>query len=291
MSAFDFTLTFALERDTRALRHVREVKTGQACACICPGCEEPLEAVNAQAATYKMRPHFRHLEGQNSAECAARSIAKAAEAALEDVLSVQLPPITPQPRTLFDDKPPEVAATEIERFELVDHTEGLLHLPDGRKLRVRVIARATGGKNLESDFDLILDLSNEDLESCKSLDNLRKYLTLDSSCWRWCQRQIKPTLLPEKPAEDKTAKLAIPAPDPVLEQLMSQRVQVVGAPAPSTQVDASPAPAVEYVKEWTDPPVKFPDGTVLLFHRKLTASGIMRETVERLSPEDAKRLI
>jgi len=137
VSAFgEYTLTFAIEREMRALRHVREVRTGQACGCICPGCNEPLEAVNAQATVYKKRPHFRHLEGQNSAECAARSIAKAAEAALADVRSVQLPPITPQPRTFFDEAPPQTVPTEIERFELIDYTEGVLHLPDGRALRV-----------------------------------------------------------------------------------------------------------------------------------------------------------
>lgn len=292
MTAFgEYTLTFALERETRALRHVREVKTGQACGCVCPGCGEPLEAVNAQAAVYKKRPHFRHLEGQNSAECSARSIAKAAEAALAEVRSIQLPPITPQSRTLFDEAPPEKAPTEIERFELIDHTEGLLHLPDGRALRVRVIARFTGGKELDGDFDLTLDLSRGELDNCQNLGNLRNYLTLDSSCWRWCQRQTKPTMLPEELSEgaletESVVIVPVPAQQPVGS---ANKVRIVSPPPKEPALARSATSPIQPVQEWTEPPVKFKDGTVLLFHRKRWPNGVMTEIVERLSPDPLDR--
>lgn len=286
MASFgEYTLTFALEVGTRRLRHVREVKTGQACRCICPGCEEPLEAVNAQAPTYKIRPHFRHLDGQTSADCAARAIAKAAAAALKDVRTLQLPPITPQPRTFFDESPRQLAPpTQIVSFELIDHTEGMLHLPDGRVLRVSVIARTTGGKDREGEFDLILDLSRDDQEKLQSLGNLRTYLTLDSSCWRWCQRQTKPTLLPaEAPPlqlEEETTAVAVLVQPPEVRPM-----------APLPELVAPTRPVVQPVEEWTEPPIKCPDGSIMLFHRKRWPNGVVTETRERLEPGSEKRLL
>jgi len=143
-----------------------------------------------------------------------------------------------------------------------------------------VIARFAGGKDLEGDFDLTLDLSRAKLEGCQNLGNLRDYLTLDSSSWRWCQRQTKPTMLPEEHPQGASDAMILSV------NLQPTHLEVSVVPQPSKEPAFTPITSlpVQPVEEWTEPPVRFKDGTVLLFHRKRWPNGVMTETVERLSP-------
>ena len=172
----DETLVFALDADTRQLRHVREGKTGQNCNRICPGCDEPLEAVNAESRVYKKRPHFRHLEGNDRRQCAMASLKAAVVAALAKSGSVPLPVITPGPK-LFPGEEDGIEQLPFESAMVDDFTDAVLKLPDGSELRIWVEARDTRAVDEDGLFDLTLFIPPERLASLQSLGDLRRYLT------------------------------------------------------------------------------------------------------------------
>ncbi len=281
----DDALVFALDAESGAVRHVREGATGQRCNCVCPGCGQALEAVNAEAKIYKRRPHFRHLDGQTVERCAGQALAAAIESAMRTVDAIPLPPILPG-APLLDVRAETVDAVAIERFEIVDYTEGLLVLPDGREFRVSISAHDVGHEDGERTFDLVLHLPEHQIEGLESVEGLRSYLTLDKAAWRWCRRQTTPSLVERsegaEPIEAQLAAAGIDMPDE-----SGEAVEVVGA------VQSSPVPPHQEdrpVHEWT---VRIPglDGSVTLLHRQRWPNGAMTERVERLSPAGSCRLM
>ncbi|PXV67251.1 hypothetical protein C8D93_106229 [Sinimarinibacterium flocculans] len=280
----DDALVFALDAESGALRHVREGATGQRCNCVCPGCGQALEAVNAEAKIYKRRPHFRHLDGQTVERCAGQALAAAIESAMRTVDAIPLPPILPG-APLLDVRAETVDAVAIERFEIVDYTEGLLVLPDGREFRVSISAHDVGHEDGERTFDLVLHVPEHQIESLESVEGLRSYLTLDKSAWRWCRRQTTPSLVGQSAgAESRAAQLAVLG-DPDFSVEPGGDVPG-GEQLPPSQTHRESRP----IYEWT---VRIPgrDGTVTLLHRQRWPNGVMTERVERLAASDLEKLI
>lgn len=276
----DETLVFALDADTRELRHVREGRTGRHCNRICPGCGQRLEAVNAQSPAFKRRPHFRHLEGQNRRQCAASAVKAAVVQALASPGYILRPTVLPGP-TLFAGGEAIVEPLEIESASIDDFTEALLRLPDGRELRIQVEFRDTRGVEEDGKFDLVLFLPPRALDSLQSLEDLRRYLTLDRSAWRWCSRQTQPSLTGDPRAIGaEAAAQAIPqsAQDLRLRDTFQDF-------RPSNKVDL-PIPSGTRREPRKLPEVRMnnPDGSVTVFHRWRLPSGQMSEEVEIVWP-------
>lgn len=277
----DETLVFALDADSRELRHVREGRTGQHCNRICPGCGQRLEAVNAENRVYKIRPHFRHLEGQDRRHCATSSLKAAMVQALADPGAIQLPAIVPG-NELFTRDGSRDEPLMFQSAAIDDFTDAVLRLPDGRELRVRVEVRDTRAVDNDGTFDLVLFVPPEKLDPLQSLDDLRRYLTLDSSAWRWCNRQIRPSLI-EEPSALNATYVAPVSPQPVppshpqecIEDFMPARGSAVPIPLRTSREP----------RKLPEKRMNNPDGSVTVFHRWRLPNGQMEEKLEIVWPQ------
>lgn len=278
----DTSIVFAIDKLTGQAKHVREVPTGLACNCICPGCREPLEAVNAEAVRYKKRPHFRHPEKPQTSGCADRSLKEALCEAASWIESITLPAADPIVIALF----PDAAASEadvvvIERFEVIDHTEALLHLPNGRTVRVGVMARSWGDGINPAGFDLSVMLP-DDAADLQSIDDLVRYLTLDPDRWRWCARQTQPAPLAAEPPFELVGETAnsldelVKTPVDTAGEAVSDAPGSTNAAGKGVQEHAERQP----VRSWTET-VTFPGAGTMRFHRQIWPNGVMTEQREK----------
>jgi hypothetical protein len=275
----DEALVFALDADSRELRHVREGRTGQHCNRVCPGCGQRLEAVNAESRVYKNRPHFRHLGGQDRRHCATSSLKAAMVEALADPGAIRLPAIV-SGNELFAldgaiDEPLMFQSAAIDDF-----TDAVLRLPDGRELRVRVEVRDTRALDGDGQFDLVLFIPPDKLESLQSVGDLRRYLTLDPLAWRWCRNQIRPSLITE-PSALTTTTVA-----PLSPQVMAPLLPPGFQDFTPERFSALPIPSRTGRERRKLPEVRMsnPDGSVTVFHRWRHPNGQMEEKVEKIWP-------
>lgn len=257
----DSGMFFALEAGSGVMRHIREVKTGLACDCTCPGCGDVLEGVNAESIHYVRRPHFRHVSRPPGGDCALVAVKRAILEGLQGRPTILLPPAVTPGEPLFQAQPDEAVEARIEEFRFIDTAEALLRLEDGRELRVLVtVLVETGQTPDETKFDLQLHLPAEELNLGSAAD-LRRFLTLDRRCWRWCRRQTAPNLFEQQ--ADATAE-----PPPFV-------------PAPALPVPVTPAPVrTEGPRDSYTHRVDFPDGMTMLYHRQIWWNGIMTERRE-----------
>ncbi len=274
---------FAQDAQTKALRHVREVPTGLKCGCICCGCGEAVEAVNAQAEIFKKRPHFRHVSQNSNADCQTRSIDLAVSEALAkavvDLRSVLLPG-----SKMFDAQPPPVSASIITSFELIDTCEGLLCLPDGRKLRVQISTHVIGGSRNDERFDMTLTVPSEIIEEGWNVENLRRYLTTDPNCWRWCIRQTSPSIFNapthDSPHKQFTVANNIPAREIARSDdkshFIPQNVWIQDVEKPRVPNPRGKPYSIV---------VRMSDGSKKVIHRWTCPDGSMGEEMEIIPPE------
>lgn len=254
------SLVFALDRASGRLRHVRQVPNGDACDCICPGCESPLRAVNAVRNDFVQKPHFRH-QGREPVQCAVKSALLALQSAISPGTRVDLPP-TLQPRSLFDAPPDTESPAIVKAFVIHDHASALLELEDGRTFSVLVHAHDSRPVREDGRFDLVVDCGESALLDIDSIDALRHKLTVDRTLWRWCARQTSP--------------------DPLGAPVTEANSQGERAQPPGLPPSLSAIPQVSH--EWTDT-YTFTDGRVLKLHRvRWLPSGVMTETPEMIEP-------
>ena len=281
MLASTDTIVFAKERFTGQAKHVREVPTGRACNCVCPGCGELLDAVNAQATHYKKRPHFRHVEHSEQPGCADVALWAALRESAPAMEAVVLPPADPVVVALFPDIASSAATSmAIEGFEVVDHTTALLRFPNGRTIRVALAARSWGDGVNPPGFDLVVTLPGEDTD-IESIDDLTRYLTLDSSHWRWCARQTAPSPLDVAPPFELVSESAGEGSQPA-EPLAVEPIAIDSdagvAPIAGQAITALTGP--QPIRRWTET-VMLPGVGKTLFHCTLWPNGVVTEERER----------
>ncbi len=268
----DNRIVFATDVATGRARHVREVKTGLACGCICPGCQAPLEAVNAESLSYRRRPHFRHAERPFESSCADRSLEAGLREASASISRVSLPAATSEVGQIFPGLAhPTPGDIEISEFEVVDATTALLHVPDGRVLRVLLRARSWGDGVNPPGFDLAVTLPDEDTE-LQSIADLASHVALDPDQWRWCSRQTTPPGLDVPPAFQLDNPF-LPGDDQVVAPAADAEPGSVGP-------DQAGPSGHRPVRSWTET-VIIPGRQPLLFHRQIWPNGVMTEQHER----------
>ena len=278
MRASAETIIFANERLTGRAKHVREVPTGLACNCVCPGCGEPLEAVNAQAPRYKKRPHFRHVAHSELPGCADRALLAALHESAPAMEAVVLPAADPAIVALFPDiAAPDATPMAIERFEVIDHTAAVLRFPDGRMIRVAFAARSWGDGVNPPGFDLVVTLPGEG-DDIQSIDDLTRYLMLDSSHWRWCARQTAPLPLDAVPPFElvnETTGEGSAAPRTLAVEIIRINGDARTAPYVEKVIKGPTGP--QSVRRWTEA-VMLPGIGKILFHRTLWPSRVATES-------------
>ncbi len=86
MSKAEIKLSFGVDRTNRVV-HISDVESGRACACTCPGCGAPLEAVKGRVRQH----HFRHAVEVECEGAAESAIHRAAKQMLRERKKLNLP--------------------------------------------------------------------------------------------------------------------------------------------------------------------------------------------------------
>lgn len=197
-------IVWAVQAASGVARHITEVKTGLACGCVCPGCEMPLEAVNAENPQWRRRPHFRHEKSPELPTCLRSAVLTGARALLAAATEFLVPTLTvaaqvraPDGKVFEETEVVPERRVGITRLSFQDETDAVLLLEDGREVRVRLVAsaRATEDSQDAPLADIIIDVSDPDLQSADP-EMLRRRITLggDAARHRWC-RQNYPDLV------------------------------------------------------------------------------------------------
>jgi hypothetical protein len=138
-------LAWASDRESGVARHISEVKSGRACNCICPGCEHPLQAINAGKAVFKRRPHFRHDIGQERSRCRLKATQLAVRRLFLELGVFELPGRAwtkyvrgTSGRQYQGEVAAAAASVRIKSLILDDLALAILELEDGRKVEVWV---------------------------------------------------------------------------------------------------------------------------------------------------------
>lgn len=165
-------LTWAKDSELGELRYIGEIpraRTGRRCNCLCYGCGQPLEAVNAGVNDGFVAPHFRHSGGVLDEPCALASSRAVVIGALAHLRELELNLPGPLVEGHFIGLSGKVygrilrAAGERVRVTHVhvhDNALAVLSLEDGRKIQVAL----SGSVQFEANGDrlpLILIESND----------------------------------------------------------------------------------------------------------------------------------
>jgi hypothetical protein len=274
---------FAQDAQTKTLRHVREVPTGNKCGCICCGCGEPVEAVNAQAETFKNRPHFRHVTQSTNADCQSRSVDLAINEALIKAIADLHSVLLPNPAMFGHEA--ALSENEISSFELVDTCEGLLCLPDGRELRVQISTHVIGGSNHDERFDMTLTVPPEIIEEGWNVENLRQYLTTDPTCWRWCVRQTSPSIFHPSVENTERQPRRIELDNIPVHEMGKIKDENYFIPHNVWAQETRKRPDTDLRKKPHSIVVPMPDGSKKVLHRWTCSDGSMGEEMEIIPPE------
>lgn len=116
--------------------------------CICMGCEEPLQAVNAakEVGTYKKRPHFRHHVGVQTDSCAVLTARALALQQLKELGVIELPRrrrsanavgLSGTDYQAWVESP--IERSFVRHFSFVDSMRGVVTLEDGREVDVVLV--------------------------------------------------------------------------------------------------------------------------------------------------------
>ncbi|WP_313224643.1 hypothetical protein [Stutzerimonas nitrititolerans] len=133
------------ERDGTLFR-AHEVENGLRCGCVCPGCQQPLNAANNGE---KVVPHFRHAKSNDCFDGFREGVRRAAVALIAQHKQLMLPALTEIAQVaaldgrLLEEKvellPVVITADSVERFVDLDGLKGhaVLHQSD-RQLVIRI---------------------------------------------------------------------------------------------------------------------------------------------------------
>ena len=172
-----------------------ESRTGIKCGCECPSCALPLTAVNAAKARYLKRPHFRHPNGAEKAECMFLSARLAALQLLQEQGFLLLPGRKMSARYVglsgleyqaWVKHPAE--RVRISHFDFQDKVAAVLTLADGRQLRVQLTGTGSVPTAVDSNGcslpTIMLEVHDLAIASM-SPEELRSRTTLvpDNLCW------------------------------------------------------------------------------------------------------------
>lgn len=157
-------------------------KTGIACECTCPGCQEPLQAVNARLNVPKGTPvwsasrtgrtmsqFFRHPSGHSRTSCLQKASQLATLTLFRKHGLIEVP--APISRQRFQGVSGKEYASEIRgrpqsllvcRSAWIDHQRASLTLEDGRK--VLVVLESSHLDTSDQDFDGVISVRCDDPE-------------------------------------------------------------------------------------------------------------------------------
>lgn len=194
----DAVMAWARRAADGAVVHVSmldRAQTGQACGCVCVGCDAPLEAVNAgQDASHFQQPgarrmSFRHQAGMQRSDCAARAARSAILAAWLAAGQVSLPRrrvcasvsgASGALHTAHADAAGQVVAIAAHRW--VDAHAALVTLSDGRQVLVTLRAQVTIESTVQAV--LVIDTDDVDVASMGLEEVIARAKLLDGQrCW------------------------------------------------------------------------------------------------------------
>lgn len=184
--------------------HISEVPLGLRCACVCPGCRSPLEAVNSENPHWKRRPHFRHHSAPETLECELAGVITAVQAVLAKCPEFRLPDLIAQgvaqakSGQVFRKELVEPGTVEaIREYAFVDVTDAVLTLASGEQVYVRLVAHGDSLSRLIAKqallAEVVLDISDPALRSA-SWSELRQHVTFGSRKSYWCSHEMLPRL-------------------------------------------------------------------------------------------------
>lgn len=166
-------------------------RSGAKSGCLCPGCGNPLIAVNNAKAAFLVRPHFRHHPGASAQDCSIIAARMAILRTMQDLGWIDLPARTRKGSVIgidgqvywgHSERPPE--RVRIRTIEFSDSAPAILHLEGGRK--VSVVLRGTSTPDQSSmDLGAVIFIEVDD-PSVALMDplQLRERLTLKGgACW------------------------------------------------------------------------------------------------------------
>lgn len=210
-------LAWARDSTTQALRYILELRAnenGAACGCSCISCGHPLQAVNAGKAIFRIRPHFRHEAGAETARCHTLSARAALLASLKEGDWIELPRLRRAVTVVGLSGLPyqgwieiEPRRVRIDRLHFADTTIAEVVLQDGRRLQVIVTGMAdateeAGGACLVPRIEIATD---DPQLAALDANQLRSMLVPAIKEGRWCGHWPEPELEVEALAKAQEA--------------------------------------------------------------------------------------
>lgn len=198
-------------------------KTGSACECTCPGCQEPLQAVNARLNVpgtpvwsasrtgRTMSQFFRHPSGHSRTSCLQKASQLATLTLFKTFGLIEVP--APISRQRFQGVSGKVYESEmrgqqqsllVRRSAWIDHQRASLTLESGRK--VLVVLESSHQDTSDQDFDGVISVRCDDPEIAgltieEILD--RVVLSEEHTCWvrHWEDGELKGKALEQAKAD------------------------------------------------------------------------------------------
>ena len=200
-----------------------EVENGLRCGCICPGCQQPLNAANNGE---KVVPHFRHAQSNDCTTGFREGVRRAAVALIVQHKQLMLPAfldiarITIASGRLLEEKvelpPVMITAESVERFVELDGLRGhtVLHL-SGRQLIVRIKMASRMEHERYRQFRALehssmeIDLHHLALEQINDADSFTHAVLQDQSNRSWirCLRGETLKALSEQRLQSRASEL------------------------------------------------------------------------------------
>ena len=196
----ELVMAWARDAATGEPRYILELgpdRRGAKCACECPSCGLALTAVNAAKDAFIRRPHFRHPEGAERADCLLLAARAAAMRQFQDDgwltlprrrKSAQVAGLSGHFYEAWVERPAE--RLRIRDVDYRDRAVALVTFDDGRQLRV-VLTGTPGGADAVLDEHglpvptILVDVGDPGLAGMPPAE-LRRRLTLlpEGLCWR-----------------------------------------------------------------------------------------------------------
>ena len=222
----DSPMRWALGPDGTATHifSIRPEKTGIKCECTCPGCQEPLQAVNARLNVPKGTPvwsasrtgrtmsqFFRHPSGHSRTSCLQKASQLATLTLFKTRGLIEVP--APISRQYFQGVSGKEYASEmrgrpqnllVRRSEWLDHQRASLILKDGRK--VLVVLESSHLNTHDPDFDGVISVRCDDPEIAGlTVEEILKRVVLSDhhTCWvrHWDDGELNAKALEQAKAD------------------------------------------------------------------------------------------
>lgn len=200
-------------------------RSGAKSGCVCPGCSNPLIAVNNAKESYLRRPHFRHHPGTGAQDCSIVAARVAVLRTMQDLGWIDLPArnltgsVVGLDGQIFEGQSGRTAERlYIRNAEFRDFAPAILHLDDGRQVSV-LLRGSNAPTEAGSDLGAAIFIEVDDpTVALMDPQQLRERLSLKgSACWHrhWDDAQILDDATAQA-RETAIEHLAIAPPDLVL---------------------------------------------------------------------------